>query len=393
MTSKPARGTREAAAAAPAEKNARAPRVLFMGAFPRPDQRIFGGNASACAALMDSSFPSRAELILFDSAQPSPPPPFSRRAGAAFRRAGEFLSTLRTSRPDSMLVFCSSGFSFLEKAAYVRIARDRGVASVLFVRSGHFITLCRRSRVFRSLARRMLRFPYRIACQGESWRRFYEDELGVPPDRCVVIENWVATEEYLAVGAARTHAPSAEVRAVFMGRVERNKGIFELIEAIDRLVREGGSGPTIQLVIAGDGSDLEEARRDVSARGLEANIRFAGWVDGAEKLALFGSAGIFLLPSHAEGLPNAMIEAMATGLPVVVTPVGSVTDVVEDGVSGLVVPVGDPGALAIAIRRLVGDPELRSRMGGAGFRVARERFGAERAADRLIELLTRAARR
>ena len=148
----------------------------------------------------------------------------------------------------------------------------------------------------------------------------------------------------------------------------------------------------MSLTLAGQGSALEEARSWVQSRGLDAHIVFAGWIAGAEKISLYATADIFVLPSYAEGLPNAMIEAMAAGLPVVVTPVGSIPDVIVDNSNGLVVPPRDVPALTNALDYLSKAPEERKRLGSAAHELARERFGVERAAEALAQLIHTAAR-
>jgi glycosyltransferase involved in cell wall biosynthesis len=119
-------------------------------------------------------------------------------------------------------------------------------------------------------------------------------------------------------------------------------------------------------VLAGPGEPPASAAATVAAL---ANASWAGWLDEAAKAAQLAHCAVFVLPSLSEGLPVALLEAMAWGRPIVATRVGGVPEVVDDGVEALVVPPGDPAALATAIGRLLGDPEERQRLG----RAARER--------------------
>jgi glycosyltransferase involved in cell wall biosynthesis len=115
---------------------------------------------------------------------------------------------------------------------------------------------------------------------------------------------------------------------------------------------------------------------------LGESLRF---VEPLPDLALaYADADLFALSSLWEGLPYVVLEAMAHGLPVASTNVDGIPEAVEHGVSGLVVPPRDPAALADAILRLLGDPAMRARMGEAGQRIVRERFGLERMADELV---------
>lgn len=122
-------------------------------------------------------------------------------------------------------------------------------------------------------------------------------------------------------------------------------------------------------------------RREANELGLEMPAAF-DFVDPDGRVPeLLPALDVFALPSRAEGMPTAILEAMVCGLPVVATRVGSVPELVEDGVTGILVPAGDPDALARAVRRLVADPELRAAMGAAGRRTALDRFGLDRVTD------------
>ena len=121
-------------------------------------------------------------------------------------------------------------------------------------------------------------------------------------------------------------------------------------------------------------------------------ISFLGWVAHERCVNLFEETDIFVLPSHTEGLPNAMIEAMGAGKPVIVTPVGSIPDVIEDGKNGLIISVGDIEGLSKSLARLLREPRLRYRIGVQARKTASERFQVEQAASRLIYLVERVTR-
>ncbi len=364
------------------------PHVFFLGAFPSEGSGIVGGNASACGALMRSSFAQRLRISTLDSSQPVPAPPFAMRALVALGRAARFGRRLRRERPDAMLVFCSSGFSFLEKALYVRMAARRGIPSLLFIRSGHFRDLVDRSPRFRRVAGRLLRSAALLPCQGPRWQHFYRDRFGIDPGRCPLVENWLSDDRLLAIGATRRPAPDAAgpVTILYLGWIERFKGVFDLLDAVATLVREP-SLPAFRVVVAGDGSALDEARARAATLGIEERVEFAGWLTGEAREANIRDADMLVLPSHTEGLPNAMVEAMAAGLPVVVTPVGSIPDVVEDGRTGCLVPARSPERLTGALAALVRDGEARIRIGRAAHEAAAARFSTERAAGQLVALI------
>lgn len=135
------------------------------------------------------------------------------------------------------------------------------------------------------------------------------------------------------------------------------KGYADLVRALHLLDRP----PVVRAV--GEGPQRASLEVAVRAAGLGAVLHFEGHVPDARRL--WGTVQFGILASHEEGLPNAVLEAMAAGVPMVATVVGGVPELLEDGVTGLLVPPGDPDQLAAAIERIAGDPELRKRMGGA----------------------------
>jgi glycosyltransferase involved in cell wall biosynthesis len=163
-------------------------------------------------------------------------------------------------------------------------------------------------------------------------------------------------------------------RIVFAGWMHREKGIFEALQVIDVLHQEF---PGLTLSCAGGGKDEEEFWAAVRSRGLEQVVIREGWLEKSAVRDLFASADAFLLPSHYEGLPNAMLEAMAEGTPVVVTRVGSIPDVIEDGVTGLLVDVGDVLAMVGALRGLLSQPALARGIGEAARREIGRRYDIE----------------
>jgi glycosyltransferase involved in cell wall biosynthesis len=182
--------------------------------------------------------------------------------------------------------------------------------------------------------------------------------------------------------APRVRPPEdGEIRILFMARFIAAKGLFELLEAFQRLARDDHR---LTLLLAGDGEERARAEAWCRDRGLQERVRFPGYVGGTDKALTLVNSDIFALPSrHGEGCPNALLEAMAAGLPVVVTPVGGIPDIVRDGLQGLVIPTGSIDALEAALRRLVEDPALRGKMGRRNREEAWKHFEANAVIARL----------
>ena len=171
----------------------------------------------------------------------------------------------------------------------------------------------------------------------------------------------LAPEDVLVIGPAYDGTPfgtgiaPAASRVVYLGRLEPEKGVFDLLEGF-RAVADRA-----ELVLVGSGSAAPAIRQWVSARGLGEVIRLTGRLEGRDKARMLESATVFALPSASEGLPVAMLEAMAAGLPVVVTDVGGISEVVEPGRNGWL--LDDPGQVGEALVDALDHPALCREMG------------------------------
>ena len=142
---------------------------------------------------------------------------------------------------------------------------------------------------------------------------------------------------------------------VFVGRLTAQKALGVALAAVAEL-------PEARLLIVGDGPERGTLELEAARLGLEERVRFLGAVPRERTLALVAGATASVLSSAWENLPHAAVEALSVGVPVVSTAVGGVPEVVHDGENGLLVPPGDPLALAAALRRLLDDPPLRARL-------------------------------
>jgi glycosyltransferase involved in cell wall biosynthesis len=172
-----------------------------------------------------------------------------------------------------------------------------------------------------------------------------------------------------------------------VARLTPQKGIHDLIDAARLVCNER---PQVRFIHMGTGPLAQSIARSLSAGGLGHRLQLVGHV--RDPMSLLAGLDLFVLPSLWEGLPIALLEAMAAGLPVVATRVAGIDEVIEDGRSGLLVPPADPAALARAITELVDDDERRRCLGQG----ARERVRcfdaapfAARYRDLFLEVLTR----
>jgi len=334
-------------------------RVLFVGSFVPPSAtKVRGGVQFECQSLIDSPVSASVEWSLLDTTMESlPPPPLRRRLVLATRRLLRFGIQLVFNRPDSCLIYVSSGASFIEKGAMALSARILGVRVVLRPVSGLIIDDYRKSRVFRWFVRLVLRATDVVACQGTRWCEFYQSVGDLPSSRTPLVYNPVDASKYATL---KTSGHSSPNKALLIGWVEQNKGIWDLLKLVRRFAPELEG---MQFVICGKGSEFEEFVAAIARDNLGRFFDMRGWVDMNEKLAVLAECEIYLMLSHREGLPNALLEAMAAGRAVVATAVGSVPDLVRQGETGLLCEPKDVEDMGNCILELRNNPQLRQRLG------------------------------
>jgi glycosyltransferase involved in cell wall biosynthesis len=336
---------------------------------------------TSCRALLGSSLSRRLTLDLLDSTQISnPPPSLMVRLVLAAARCVRFVVRFERARPDAVLLFVAVGASIVEKGVMAWYARLRGVPAMVFPRGGALLEACRKSAFTRRWVRWAFKGARKMLCQSETWRRFAVEVLGFDPRDAPIVPNWTATPELLAIGERRAFRAAGPVRLLFVGWLERDKGVFELIEACRRLV--GQHRFTLDFV--GEGRAAAEARALVKRYGMLEIVRFQGWLQEPDVRRALTESDVLVLPSWAEGLPNAMIEAMAARLAVVVSKVGAVPDVIVDRHAGLLVNPKDTESLYRALAEILNDAQLREGLAAEAYKIAAREFGVENAVDRLV---------
>jgi glycosyltransferase involved in cell wall biosynthesis len=233
-------------------------------------------------------------------------------------------------------------------APAARLAR---VGRVVHTRHGRGLGNSRRQVLLGNAAARL---TDDFVCVSEDAARMSVAQ-GLPPRRVQTVWNGIDTRRF-AFADPRPDGP-----AVIVARLSPEKDIATLLHAVRRVV---DADPAFRLEIAGDGPCLPELRRLAAELGLDGSVTFLGLVRDVP--ALLARAKLYVLSSISEGVSLTLLEAMACGLPVVATRVGGTPEVVVDETTGLLVPPGDPAALAAALNRTYRDADLAAALGRRG---------------------------
>jgi len=277
---------------------------------------------------------------------------------AAYLRA--LVRTFTARRPDVVHIHFASRASSVRKMSLARLALARGCKVVMHAHGGAY------SAYWKSLSPRaraanlaVLNRVHALIVLGEGWREFFVS-IGVSRERIVVLPNPVSLPAVLPL-----RGRAARVTFAYLGLIASSKGTFDLVESLALL--PDTTREKMHLVIAGNGEHAELERR-IARHSLQKTVEVRAWLGPEQRDALLASAEAFILPSYHEGLPMALLEAMAWGLAPVCTPVGSIPELVEQEANGLLVEPGDLAGLASAIERLALDENLRGRLGAAARR-------------------------
>jgi glycosyltransferase involved in cell wall biosynthesis len=257
---------------------------------------------------------------------------------------------------------------WLDKPMVTKLANSGAASDILKMREGQHLAL---SRFMLPTALRSGRFV--------ALNRAVERELldaGVPGERITTIPNGIDPQVAPEGFDGRLHRPP---RVLFVGRLHHQKGVDVLLRAA-RLLRERDPHLAVSYQVVGDGPLRDELSALTRELGLTKEVEF--WGERGDVPSFLRDTDVFVLPSRAEGISNALLEAMSLGLPVIVSAVPGNEDVVEHEREGLLVQVDDPGSLTTAIRRVLGDADLRERLGHHARRAVESRYSIVRVADR-----------
>lgn len=303
------------------------------------------------------------------------------KVGAALAGWSRVAVLLHTLDAPLVHVQLASRASFWRKSVVCGLARLARRPYLLHVHGAEFLQFYEQesSPAAQRLIAKVLASAALVIALSEEWRARL---LRIcPRARVEVVTNAVSLPELTQLRQLGERRPTL----LFLGEVSRRKGIYELVRALARVAERV---PTVELVCGGAGA-VEEIRSLAVELGVADRVVCAGWLDAQRKQAELARASVFVLPSYAEGMPMALLEAMSWGLPVVTTPVGGVPQVITDEENGLLVPSGDIEALAAAIIRLLEAPALRARLGAAARATIEERFSLQASIDRLLGIYRR----
>lgn len=251
--------------------------------------------------------------------------------------------------------------SWTRKILMLRWARFLGMHTVHHIHSGNLGAFLQQKGLDK--AKRQLAKSDAVVALSNHWLQYMREELGLK--NAILINNPISRPAIVRQHAYDGNRP---LRLIFLSGIARPKGIFELLEALHNHRAELAG--KVRLDIYGSGIDEPRLLKYLNDNNFSDIVDFHGYADGEIKQQAFAAADVFVLPSYAEGMPISMLEAMAAGLAVIVTPVGGIPDAVTDGRNGLLIPPKDSEAIFTAIKQLLVNPESVDHMGATNAQAA-----------------------
>lgn len=337
-------------------------------------------------ALLGDDGPLRARYAALGI--PVRPFPIASLYGAsAIRQGRAFAAHCRSGRVD--VIHCHDAYSNVFGSIWGRAA---GVPGIIVSRRWGAMHNSGKLRLANRLAYRL---ASRVLANSAGVGTSLAKDEGVPPRRVVVVPNFVEPDAFEPPAPESRAAARADLGipagARVIGVVARLDPVKDHATLLGAFARLAPALPDVHLAIVGDGPCRGDLEALATKLGLGGRVLFAGMRPHRPNLHhLFD---VSALSSLSEGFPNSVVEAMAAARPVVATDVGGVRDALVDGVTGLLVPAGDPAALGAALERVLGDPATAAAMGRAGRERAESLFAAEPVVAGLVSLYGELARR
>ena len=336
-----------------------------------PDRLVKGGIASVVNGYREHDFSGKCEVSYIESY----------RNGSKWEKLAKalkgyllFFREMILNKPDIVHIHSSFGPSFYRKMPFIYMACFRGVPVINHIHGAEFETFYLKAS---DRKKRRIRKVYgkctMLIALSEEWKRNLESV--VSPEKITVIENYCKIPDLSGTEKKK--------QILFLGEIGKRKGCYDIPEIYGRVLEKGERLP---LIMAGDG-ELAEVKKLFEDRDLLESVSFPGWVRGADKC--LKESGIFLFPSYYEGMPMAVLEAMAYGMAIVTTRVGGIPHLLEDGGSGYLCEPGDIEGLSKRLLELSKDGDKRRKMGERARQKAIADYSMEIHIKKLMDLYGR----
>lgn len=335
---------------------------------PRAD--VKGGIATVVNGYRQYGFPKQYELSFVESYCDGSK---GKKLSKAISGYGRFALELLFHKPEIVHIHSSFGPSFYRKMPFIYMAKWRKVKIINHIHGAEFEEFYpKASDKKKKLIEKVYAKCDILVVLSEEWK----ENIGKITDekKIKVVENYCHIPKLKAENRKR--------QILFLGEIGERKGCFDIPEIYEKIVKSAGKIP---LIIAGDG-EISKLRTLLQEKSLLGNVEFPGWIRGEQKEKLLQESTYFLFPSYNEGMPMAVLEAMAYGMGIVAGNVGGIPKLIEDGKSGYLCTPGDTDGISEKMLRLILDDEHCGKCGQNARKTAMDKFSYEAHIRKLASL-------
>ena len=351
-------------------------KLLIVGAFPPNDKKIYGGILKSCNIILKSIIREEFEIIIIDSCQISNPPPnFFIRFILAIKRTISLLFKLISNKPDVALIFSSDGASAIEKGVMILFCNSFKCKTLIFPRAGKLIYQVENSKLMYKIIRFLYSKSSIFLCQGKKWKDFALNILSIDKKKVKILNNWTATDELIKIGESRNYDKKIiSHKLLFVGWLEKTKGVFDLLKISNNL---HSNGIDFNLTLVGGGNAENPIKSYIKNNNLK-NVKLLGWLNSNELTKVFKNHDVFVFPSWYEGMPNVLIEAMASGLAVISSSAGVISDNLNDGKHALLSQPRDNKIFQQNLEKIITNHKLLRKIAINGHYLAKLKFSSKK---------------
>ena len=355
---------------------------IFVGPDPKSLYKSHpGGQVTAAKGLMEYANAHNYSFKILDTTQSSFPLPSTiLRLERGIKRIIHLSQLLKTKKYKSLLLFCGAGFSFYERAVMCLLCKINKVPSVLFIRDGHFKNFIKNP-LHRFVTKHTLRLPTYICAQGEIWQKLYKT-LDVPDSKIKIIRNWLPNT-YYEPPYAKTVSANETIHFLFIGWLVKEKGILELLKAAETLAKT----KVFKLTLVGNGHLYDQIKYEKKNSSILDYLNITGWLDTKAVQKYMQKSHVFVLPSKAEGFPNALLEALSQGMPAICTNVGAIADSVIDNKNGFLLEASRADLIYRKMKTYIDAPHLIERHSKESIMIFQKNHNKEKNCEIVFDLL------
>lgn len=254
--------------------------------------------------------------------------------------------------------------------AALKASRELGIPNVVSIQGGDGHWVGTKSDTLKAAMQAVLGHADRLLIGSRSFAKEVRGNHGTPLDRFTIVPGAVDVDRFSpqdekAVGKLRDDEPPT---LLYHGRVDERKGAVDMIDALAKLPDE------VRLVMSGIGPDIEAVEKRIGALEVEDRVEMTGYAPYSTVPEVYHQGDVFVSPTYAEGFSNTILEAMASGVPIVSTKAVGVVDCLRHEDNALLVSPGQPDELAEALHRMIEDDDLRTRLAGDALKECRSTY-------------------